>query len=88
MVLVDEKENWPELVALTSSFSVELPGIEPGSKIDLSCVNAGINDAKVRETTRRYSEDVDGINAFGSTAQRGKHLESPVAQRPPPGLGR
>jgi hypothetical protein len=24
-----EKENWPELVALTSIFSVELPGIEP-----------------------------------------------------------
>src|SRR5271163_3011103 len=23
------KENWPELVALTSTFSVELPGIEP-----------------------------------------------------------
>ena len=25
------KKNWPELVALTSFFSVELPGIEPGS---------------------------------------------------------
>jgi hypothetical protein len=25
------KENWPELEALTSVFSVELPGIEPGS---------------------------------------------------------
>jgi hypothetical protein len=24
-----KKENWPELVALTSIFSVELPGIEP-----------------------------------------------------------
>jgi hypothetical protein len=24
-----KKENWPELVALTSTFSVELPGIEP-----------------------------------------------------------
>jgi len=29
-VLVNKK-NWPELVALTSFFSVELPGIEPGS---------------------------------------------------------
>ncbi len=28
---VDGKESWPELVALTSFFSVELPGIEPGS---------------------------------------------------------
>jgi hypothetical protein len=26
---VVKKENWPELVALTSIFSVELPGIEP-----------------------------------------------------------
>src|ERR1700757_573505 len=25
------KENWPALVALTSAFSVELPGIEPVS---------------------------------------------------------
>jgi hypothetical protein len=25
----DEKENWPELRALTSYFQVELPGIEP-----------------------------------------------------------
>jgi hypothetical protein len=25
------KRNWPELVALTSIFSVELPGIEPAS---------------------------------------------------------
>jgi hypothetical protein len=26
-----KKKNWPELAALTSIFSVELPGIEPGS---------------------------------------------------------
>jgi hypothetical protein len=26
-----KKENWPELAALTSIFSVELPGIEPAS---------------------------------------------------------
>jgi hypothetical protein len=26
-----KKENWPEPMALTSIFSVELPGIEPGS---------------------------------------------------------
>jgi hypothetical protein len=26
-----EKENWPELLALTSIFFVELPGIEPVS---------------------------------------------------------
>ena len=26
------------------------------------------NDAKVREMTCGYAEDVDGINAFGSTA--------------------
>jgi len=27
--MFDEKENWPELAALTSAFSVEPPGIEP-----------------------------------------------------------
>jgi hypothetical protein len=47
-----KKENWPELVALTSYFSVELPGIEPGPKIDLNWENSGIADAKVRETTQ------------------------------------
>jgi hypothetical protein len=26
-----KKENWPELVALTSIFSVALTGVEPGS---------------------------------------------------------
>ena len=26
-----KKENWPELAALTSIFSVELPGIEPAA---------------------------------------------------------
>jgi hypothetical protein len=26
-----KKENWPEPMALTSIFSVELPGIEPGT---------------------------------------------------------
>ena len=50
--MVVKKENWPELVALTSIFSVELPGIEPGPKIDLSCGNSGIDDAKQREMTR------------------------------------
>jgi hypothetical protein len=52
----------------------------------VNCGNSGIDDAKRRQTTRNdpwYAEDVDGINAFGSTAQRGEHLKSPVAQRPP-----
>jgi hypothetical protein len=48
---LDAKENWPEPVALTSIFLVELPGIEPGLKIGLNCVNSGIDDAKRRETT-------------------------------------
>jgi len=47
---------------LTSTFSVELPGIEPGSKIDLSWDNSGIDDAKRREMTCGYAEGVDGIN--------------------------
>ena len=31
---------------------VELPGIEPGAKIDLNWDNSGIDDAKQRQTTR------------------------------------
>jgi hypothetical protein len=41
---------------------VELPGIEPIPKIDLSWDNSGIDDAKQRETTCGYAEGVDGIN--------------------------
>jgi hypothetical protein len=32
---------------------VELPGIEPDTKPQVSCGNAGFDDAKGRETTRR-----------------------------------
>jgi hypothetical protein len=46
------KENWSELVSLTSIFSVELPGIEPSSEISLNWGNSGIDDAKRRQTTR------------------------------------
>jgi hypothetical protein len=42
----------PELVALTSYFSVELPGIEPIPEIPLSWGNAEFRYAKRRESTR------------------------------------
>jgi hypothetical protein len=35
---------------------VELPGIEPATEIALTCVNAVLDDAKVRETTRKYAK--------------------------------
>jgi hypothetical protein len=38
-------------IALTSAFSVELPGIEPVAKIGLTCENNGIGDAKEPEMT-------------------------------------
>jgi hypothetical protein len=47
----DEKEYRPELVALNSTFSVELPGIESATEIALSSGNAGFHDAKRREST-------------------------------------
>jgi hypothetical protein len=53
-------------------FLVELPGIEPGAEIMLTCRNAEFDDAKVRETTRNdakrrettweYAKGVDGVN--------------------------
>ena len=62
---LDEKESWPRLLALTSIFLVELPGIEPGPKIDLSCGNVEFNYAKRRQMTRndlRIRRRCDGIN--------------------------
>jgi len=58
---VDEKENWPELVALTSHFP-ELPGTEPGWQSAVTCENTGFDDAKRPRSTCGYAEGVDGIN--------------------------
>jgi hypothetical protein len=49
-------------VALTSYFSVELPGIEPGPKGCVTWGNTGFDDAKRRDATWGYAEGVDGIN--------------------------
>ena len=48
----DGNGNWPELVALTRFSAVELPGIEPSTKIELTCRNADFGYAKQREMTR------------------------------------
>jgi hypothetical protein len=44
-------ENWPEPEALTSIFSVELPGIEPDAESGLTCEESEYDDAKRRQTT-------------------------------------
>jgi hypothetical protein len=41
---------------------VELPGIEPATKIVLTCGNAESDDAKRREKTCRDAKGVDGVN--------------------------
>jgi hypothetical protein len=46
---------------------MELPGIEPGPKIDLNWDDSGIDHAKVRETTCGYADVVDGIMLMAST---------------------
>jgi hypothetical protein len=46
-----QKENWPELVALTSYFSVELPGIEPRHEYPADLHKRAISRAEARETT-------------------------------------
>jgi hypothetical protein len=38
---------------ISAAISVELPGIEPGSKISSNCGNTGFDYAKRRETTSR-----------------------------------
>ena len=45
--ILTKKENWPELVALTSIFFVELPGIEPGAETALTCEDDGIEYEKM-----------------------------------------
>ncbi len=53
--ITDTGANDPALrlgrMVLTSTFSVELPGIEPGAKIALSWENLRFKHAKRRETT-------------------------------------
>jgi hypothetical protein len=48
------KETGQDLDLLTSSFSVELPGIEPAPKIAVSCGNTEFDYAKRRKTTQKY----------------------------------
>ena len=49
-----KKENWPELVALTSIFSVELPGIEPDALPGLLPSELPVRSVSVRFSTARY----------------------------------
>ena len=58
-------ENRPGLVALTCIFPVELPGIEPATKVALTCGNtvpATRNYAKLREMTWGDAKGVDDVN--------------------------
>lgn len=50
--VVDGKEAWPGLMTPGEALLVELPGIETGAEIALTCKNTALDDAKVRETTR------------------------------------
>ena len=45
------KENRSGIVTLTCIFPVELPGIELGAEISVTCGNAEFDDVKQRETT-------------------------------------
>ena len=61
-MLMEEKTGQ----VLACSLSVELPGIESGTKIVLTCGNADIRDAKRREKYVNRPADtpkgVDGVN--------------------------
>ena len=47
-------ENWPELVALASLFSVELPGIEPVALPGLLPSDLPVRDVSFRFSQARY----------------------------------
>jgi hypothetical protein len=48
------KRTGQDFYVLTSTFRVELPGIEPGAKIELTRGNTGFDDAKVRKIMRNH----------------------------------
>lgn len=62
---------------------MELPGIEPPSKMFLTCDNAGINtrNAEWREMTRGYAEGVDGINGTPDRSASQLRRDVPSNQR-------
>jgi len=49
-----KKENWPELVALTSIFCVELPGIEPDALPGLLASELRVRSVPVRFSPAHY----------------------------------
>jgi hypothetical protein len=49
-----KKKNWPELVALTSIFSVELPGIEPAALPGLLPSELPVRYVSFRFSPARY----------------------------------
>jgi hypothetical protein len=51
---VDEKENWPEPVVLTSTFLVELPGIEPDAPPGNLPAELPIRSVSFRFSPARY----------------------------------
>jgi hypothetical protein len=78
---------------ISAALFVKLPGIEPGTKIALSCGNTEFRYAKVRETTCGYARRVDGINmhnapvvrwsVFPSESIAGRTIDGgPAANRP------
>jgi hypothetical protein len=49
---LDVRPVFDTFMAMTCTYLVELPGIEPAPKMVVSCGNVEFNDAKRRETTR------------------------------------
>src|SRR6516165_7513242 len=66
---VDEKENWPELYCFFGGAA----GIEPAPKMAVTCGNAGLGYAKVREMTCGYAKRVDDINTACGHPRRAAH---------------
>ena len=68
---------------ISAALPVELPGIELGAEISVTCGNAEVDDVKQRETTCRYAKGVDGINMFARSATPRADRQTP-AIRPSP----
>jgi hypothetical protein len=50
------KRQWARTFVLARSHSVDLPGIELGTEMGVTCGNVEVNDAKVRGATCGYAE--------------------------------
>ena len=78
-----KKENWPELVALTGIFSVELPGIEPAALPGKMPSDLTVRYVSFRFNTARYLRiPIQVLTASRAVSSGCVRLVSPAGRLP------